>query len=79
MTKLIISLVRFYQFYIGNLFKYGAVALPLPGSSCRFYPSCSEYAIESLSKHGALKGSAKALFRILKCNPWTKPGPDLPQ
>jgi putative membrane protein insertion efficiency factor len=44
--------------------------------SCRFYPTCSQYAIDSLNKYGILKGSIKAIYRILRCNPFNKGGYD---
>jgi len=50
-------------------------ALP---ASCRFYPSCSEYAAGSLRKHGVMRGGAKALFRLMRCSPWGRGGVDLP-
>jgi uncharacterized protein len=56
---LLVSLIRFYQTVISP-------ALP---ASCRFYPTCSHYALLSLEKYGVIKGSYKAFIRILKCNP----------
>lgn len=50
---------------------------PLIGANCRFYPSCSDYSVEALSKHGALKGIWLTLKRILKCNPFHPGGSDL--
>lgn len=61
-----ISLIRFYQIYIS----------PLKGPSCRFYPTCSAYAIEAIQKHGAWKGWILAIRRILKCHPWHPGGVD---
>ena len=62
----LISLIRFYQ-----------VALsPLTPAACRFEPSCSNYALQALEKHGVIKGSWLALKRILSCNPWGKSGYD---
>ena len=49
---------------------------PFTPPSCRFTPTCSQYAIEALQKHGALKGSALAIWRILRCNPFGKYGYD---
>jgi putative membrane protein insertion efficiency factor len=49
---------------------------PVIGANCRFEPSCSHYAIEALGKHGALRGSALAAKRILRCNPWHEGGDD---
>lgn len=60
MKKLLISAVRFYQKRIS----------PLTPPSCRFIPTCSEYAVEALEKYGAAKGSWLALKRIAKCHPF---------
>lgn len=49
-----------------------------PGGYCKFTPSCSDYARATLEKDGAIKGSVKAAWRILRCNPWSKGGKDLP-
>lgn len=46
------------------------------GKNCRFTPTCSAYAIEALQKHGLLKGSCLAVWRILRCNPYCKGGYD---
>ncbi|MEE8392885.1 MAG: membrane protein insertion efficiency factor YidD [Rhodospirillales bacterium] len=47
----------------------------LPGA-CRYHPSCSEYALEAVARHGALGGSWLALKRICRCHPWGETGPD---
>ncbi|MBQ0085978.1 MAG: membrane protein insertion efficiency factor YidD [Prevotella sp.] len=49
---------------------------PLIPPSCRFTPTCSEYALEALKKHGPLKGMLLAIWRILRCNPWGGSGYD---
>jgi putative membrane protein insertion efficiency factor len=46
--------------------------------TCRYHPSCSQYAGLALRKHGPLKGSLKAAWRILRCNPWSAGGVDYP-
>ena len=46
------------------------------GCGCRFYPSCSAYALEALKEHGAVHGSLLSLRRILKCHPWNEGGID---
>lgn len=66
MKKMLLLLVRVYQ-----------VALsPFIGRSCRFHPSCSHYAAEAISVHGAAKGTALTAKRICKCNPWHPGGYD---
>jgi len=49
---------------------------PLIGANCRFEPSCSDYAIEALTTHGAWRGGLLASRRILRCNPWVAGGAD---
>ena len=49
---------------------------PMLGNHCRFYPTCSSYTIEALTVHGLFKGSVLAAWRILRCNPFGKPGLD---
>ena len=66
MRRVLIWLVRLYQKTLSKV---------LP-NSCRFYPSCSQYAIEALGMHGAFLGSVLALWRILRCNPFGSCGDD---
>ncbi|MDB2702649.1 membrane protein insertion efficiency factor YidD [Flavobacteriaceae bacterium] len=61
-----ILLIRGYQRFISPLFP----------PTCRFTPSCSNYGIDALKKHGVFKGSWLTINRILRCNPWTKGGYD---
>ncbi|HEY6433211.1 MAG TPA: membrane protein insertion efficiency factor YidD [Acetobacteraceae bacterium] len=61
---------------IGAVRVYQWTLRPFIGPNCRFYPSCSEYAVEALRSHGALRGSGLAAWRILRCNPWTAGGYD---
>jgi len=63
---LLVLPIRFYQFAIS----------PLLGPSCRFIPTCSEYARQALMKHGPIKGLYLAIWRILRCNPWGGSGYD---
>lgn len=66
MKIIVIKMIRFYQRFIS----------PLKRPSCRFYPSCSEYAIQALQKYGLFKGMGKAVVRIIKCNPFHPGGYD---
>ena len=66
MKKVLISLIKFYQ----------KVISPLKKPCCRFYPTCSAYAIEAIEKKGIIKGTAMAIWRILRCNPFCKGGFD---
>lgn len=47
-----------------------------PGSCCRFHPTCSEYAMEGIERHGVIRGGLLAARRILRCHPWGGPDPD---
>lgn len=55
---------------------YRAAVSPLYGQVCRFFPSCSAYALEAVTVHGALKGSWLALRRLGRCHPWNDGGVD---
>lgn len=55
---------------------YRVVVSPLYGDVCRYFPSCSAYALESVTVHGAVKGSGLAAYRVLRCNPWSHGGID---
>ncbi|MEW6061702.1 MAG: membrane protein insertion efficiency factor YidD [Bacteroidota bacterium] len=67
MKHLFIFLIRVYQVVISPL---------LPAQTCRFYPTCSEYTLESVRKHGALKGIYLGIRRIAKCHPYHDGGYD---
>lgn len=62
----VVMLIRFYQYAIS----------PFLGRSCRYHPSCSEYAVEAVEKYGALKGSWLAIKRVGRCHPWHPGGYD---
>jgi putative membrane protein insertion efficiency factor len=61
---------------IGAVRVYQWTIRPFIGANCRFWPSCSEYAVEALRIHGAARGTAMAAKRILRCNPWHEGGVD---
>lgn len=67
-SRLLLLLVRGYQVAIS----------PLLGPRCRFYPSCSSYAVMAIRERGALTGAALGAYRILRCNPWARGGVDFP-
>ena len=48
----------------------------LPAGQCKYHPSCSQYAIDAIRKHGLIVGGAKAGWRLLRCNPWSRGGVD---
>jgi uncharacterized protein len=55
---------------------YQLVLSPLIGPSCRFYPSCSQYGIEAIDTHGAIRGTWLTIKRISRCHPWHEGGFD---
>jgi hypothetical protein len=66
MKRLLVSLLRAYQYAIS----------PFLGRRCRYYPSCSEYAVEAVEKHGAIKGGWLGVKRVCRCHPWHPGGYD---
>ena len=55
---------------------YQLVVSPLLGPRCKYYPSCSTYGLQAVRKHGAVRGTAMASWRVLRCNPWSNGGVD---
>jgi putative membrane protein insertion efficiency factor len=72
--KIFIGFIKFYQKTLS--FDHGFLKVFFPYGYCRFRPTCSEYAVQSIEKYGILKGGLKAAWRILRCNPWSKGGYD---
>jgi putative membrane protein insertion efficiency factor len=66
LSWIFLALIRVYQFAIS----------PLLGSNCRFTPTCSQYGVEAIKKHGPFKGGWLTLKRIGRCHPWGKHGHD---
>ena len=64
------------NFLIGLIRLYQITLSPFIGRSCRYTPTCSNYGIEAIRKHGPLKGSWLTLKRVLSCNPWGGSGYD---
>lgn len=63
---ILVKLIRAYQFFLS----------PWLGSNCRFNPTCSHYAIQSIEQHGPVKGTWLAIKRIGRCHPWGASGDD---
>lgn len=61
---------------VGMLRAYQLVVSPWFAPRCRYYPSCSQYAVVALGRHGAVRGSGLAVWRVLRCNPWSLGGVD---
>lgn len=66
MKKILIFMIRMYQKYLS----------PMKSVRCPYYPTCSQYGIEAIEKHGAIKGTILACWRILRCNPFSHGGID---
>jgi uncharacterized protein len=66
-TRLAVGLVRLYQVLVSPL---------LPEGTCKYHPSCSQYAIDALRTHGVGRGTVLAGWRLLRCNPWSAGGVD---
>jgi len=66
MRAFLIYLVKGYRFFFSSWL----------GNHCRFEPSCSQYALDALDRHGALYGSLLIIWRLLRCQPWCKGGYD---
>lgn len=67
MKRVLVEIVHVYQLLISPL---------LPPNSCRFYPSCSHYAVDAIEKYGVWKGIWLAARRLSKCHPWHEGGYD---
>jgi len=65
----VLAPIRFYQRFVSP-------ALP---SRCRYYPTCSQYAVEAIRRYGVLRGLVLAGWRLLRCNPWSHGGVDHPE
>jgi len=66
MSRVLIALIHFYQRRISPLF----------GARCRYYPTCSHYAVDAIRAHGSVRGGLLAGWRLLRCNPFSKGGLD---
>jgi len=66
MSKVFIAVIRVYQYAISPMF----------GQRCKYYPSCSSYAIGALREHGVVRGLGLAAWRLLRCNPFSNGGYD---
>ncbi len=66
MKKIAIAVIKFYRLFIS----------PLKPPTCRFVPTCSEYALQAIEKYGIVRGGSKAVGRILRCHPFHPGGYD---
>ena len=67
LTRLLLAPIRFYRRYLSRL---------KPTPTCRFLPTCSEYALEAIERRGPIVGLAKAMWRVARCNPLCRGGYD---
>lgn len=67
LTRIVLAPIRFYRRYLSGLKRV---------PTCRFLPTCSEYAIEAIQRRGVIVGVCKAVWRILRCNPFCRGGYD---
>lgn len=65
-VRAMLSMIRFYQRHISSHL----------GSQCKYMPTCSQYAVESITKYGPVKGLGMAIWRVLRCNPFSRGGYD---
>ncbi len=68
------SLVR--RLFVAPIRGYQLVVSPLLGPRCKFFPSCSDYAVQAIRRYGILRGAVLAAWRLLRCNPWSHGGHD---
>jgi putative membrane protein insertion efficiency factor len=65
-ARIVAGLIRVYQLVLS----------PWVTQSCKYYPSCSQYALDAVVAHGVLRGTGLAIWRLLRCNPWSRGGVD---
>lgn len=67
---IVLKLIKIYQKTLS--FDHGFLKVFFPGGYCKFQPTCSDYGYQAVEKYGIIKGGLKALWRILRCNPFSK-------
>lgn len=72
--QFVVNIIKLYQKTLS--FDHGMFKIFYPYGYCRFSPTCSDYTIAAIEKYGIIKGGFKALWRVLRCNPWNKGGYD---
>lgn len=72
--KILINIISLYQKTLSP--DEGWFSARYPGGYCKYVPHCSEYAKQAIIKNGAMKGSILAIWRVMRCNPWSKGGYD---
>jgi len=74
MKYLLVKIIELYQKTLSP--DTGWFSYKYPAGYCKYTPHCSEYSKQAIQKYGALKGSGLAIWRVLRCNPWSKGGTD---
>lgn len=74
MKKVLILLIKIYQKTLSP--DHGFARIFFPQGVCKFFPSCSEYALSAIKKNGSIKGLVLAILRIIRCNPFSRGGWD---
>lgn len=74
LKQFLIKVIKIYQKTLSR--DHGFFKFLYPHGFCRFYPTCSNYAIEAIEKYGILKGGLMSVWRVLRCNPFNKGGID---
>lgn len=75
MKKILIKVIELYQKTLSP--DHGFFSYKYPGGYCKYHPDCSEYCKQAIEKKGAIHGIGLGIWRILRCNPWSKGGADL--
>jgi uncharacterized protein len=73
-SKIAVKLINIYQFYFSH--DHSPYWSKIKRPACKYYPTCSEYTKQAILRFGLIKGSALGMWRILRCNPWSKGGVD---
>lgn len=74
LKQAVLNLIRWYQATLSP--DHSPRKVLYPYGYCRYYPTCSEYGYEAIDRYGLLKGGLMALWRVLRCNPWSRGGHD---
>lgn len=74
MIKILVKIIEIYQRTLSP--DTGWFKARFPGGYCKYSPNCSEYCKQSIEKHGVVRGIVKGVWRVLRCNPWSKGGYD---
>ena len=74
MRRIVVKIIKIYQKTLSP--DTGWLKARYPGGFCKFTPHCSEYGRQAIEKHGVVRGGGKTIWRVMRCNPWSKGGVD---